>query len=122
MRAQRMSPKIPASVTPIASTTAMQPAGIASIAARVEIGLDHDAGVARSSRAGTKRSVNAGPTRRGWPGLSGRVPRIQTLRRPFFSSTVVIVAVVILRQRGGGRMRRVPCVKLPCAANGLADG
>ncbi len=94
MRAQRMSPKMPASVTPIASATAMQPAGIASMAERVEMGLDHDSGVARSSRAGTKRSVNALPTRRGWPALSGRVPRIQTLRRPFFSSSVVKVAVV----------------------------
>jgi hypothetical protein len=65
----------------------MQPAGIASIAARVEIGDDQDSGVARSSRAGTKRSVKAGPTMRGWPGRSGRVPRSQTLRRPFFSST-----------------------------------
>ena len=62
---------------------------------RAEIGLDHDAGVVRSSRAGTKRSVNAGPTSRGCPGLSGRVPRIQTLRGPFLSNTVVIVAVVI---------------------------
>jgi hypothetical protein len=42
MRAQRMSPKMPASVTPIASATAMQPSGIASIAARVEIGEDQD--------------------------------------------------------------------------------
>jgi len=37
--------------------------------------------------------VNARPTRRGWPGASGRVPRSQTLRSPFFSSTVVMVAV-----------------------------
>ena len=94
MRAQRMSPKMPASVMPIASTTAMQPGGIASIAERVEIGFDHEAGVARSSRAGTKRSVNAGPTMRGWPGDSGRVPRIHTLRRPFLSRIVVRVAVV----------------------------
>ena len=50
--------------SPIASTTAIAPAGIASIAARVEIGDAHDAGVARSSRAGTKRSVKARPTRR----------------------------------------------------------
>src|SRR5262249_21833704 len=96
MRAQRMSPKIPASVMPMASTTAMQPAGIASIAVRVEIGDDQDSGVARSSRAGTKRKVKAGPTRRGIPGFSGRAPRIQTFRRPFLSSTVVIVAVVIV--------------------------
>ncbi len=59
------------------------------------MGFDHDSGVARSSRAGTKRSVNAGPTRRGWPGFNGIVPRIQTFRSPFFSSSVVIVAVVI---------------------------
>ena len=84
---------MPASVTPIASTTATQPAGIASIAARVEIGDPQDAGVARSSRAGTKRSVNARPTTRGWPGFSGRVPRIQTLRRPFFKRNVVRGAV-----------------------------
>ena len=50
-------------------------------------------GVARSSRAGTKRSVNAGPTSRGSPGRSGLVPRIQMFRRPFLSRTVVIVAV-----------------------------
>ena len=56
---------MPASVTPMASTTAMQPAGMSSMAARVEIGDDQDSGVARSSRAGTKRSVNARPTRRG---------------------------------------------------------
>ena len=82
MRAHRMSPKMPASVTPIAPTTAMQPAGMASMAARVEIGQPQDAGVARSSRAGTKRSVNARPTSRGCPARSGRVPRSQTLRRP----------------------------------------
>ena len=85
---------MPASVTPIASTTAMQPAGMASIAARVEIGDAHDAGVARSSRAGTKRSVKARPTRRRGAACSGRARRIQTLRRPFLSSTVVSVAVV----------------------------
>ena len=85
---------MPASVMPMASTTAMQPAGMASIAVRVEIGDDQDSGVARSSRAGTKRSVKAGPTSRGMPGLSGRAPRIQTFRRPFLSRTVVMVAVV----------------------------
>ena len=69
---------------------------MASMAARVEIGAPQDAGVARSSRAGTKRSVKARPTRRGWPGASGFEPRIQTLRRPFLSSTVVSVAVVTL--------------------------
>src|SRR5580704_2269784 len=95
IRAQRMSPKIPASVMPMASTTAMQPGGMASMAARVETGELQDSGVARSSRTGTKRSVNAGPTKRFWPGRSGLVPRSQTLRRPFFSSTVVSVAVAM---------------------------
>jgi hypothetical protein len=66
---------------------------MASIAVRVEIGDDHDSGVARSSRAGTKRSVKAGPTNRFCPGTSGRVPRSQTFRNPFFKSTVVMVAV-----------------------------
>ena len=55
---------MPAVVTPIASATAMQPSGIASIAPRVEIGRAQLAGVARSSRTGTKRSVKAGPTTR----------------------------------------------------------
>src|SRR5712672_533172 len=67
---------------------------MASIAVRVEIGEDQDSGVAKSSRAGTKRSVKAGPTSRGCPGRSGRAPRIQTFRRPFLSRTVVMVAVV----------------------------
>src|SRR2546430_15587151 len=67
---------------------------MASIAVRVEIGEDQDSGVARSSRAGTKRSVKAGPTSRGCPGRNGRAPRIQTFRRPFLSRTVVMVAVV----------------------------
>ena len=93
MRAHRMSPKTPASCTPIASMTAITPSGMASMAARVEIGLPQDSGVARSSRAGTKRSVKAGPTRRGWPVRIGFAPRIQTFRSPFFSRTVVIVAV-----------------------------
>src|SRR6266851_4078205 len=66
---------------------------MASIAVRVEIGEDQDSGVARSSRAGTKRRVKAGPTSRGCPGRSGRDPRIQTFRRPFLSRTVVMVAV-----------------------------
>ena len=65
MRAHRMSPNTPASLMPIASITAITPSGIASMAARVEIGEAHEAGVARSSRAGTKRSVKARPTSRG---------------------------------------------------------
>src|SRR6201995_517039 len=93
MRAHKMSPKMPASLMPMASTTAIQPAGMASIAVRVEIGDDQDSGVARSSRAGTKRRVKAGPTSRFCPGRSGREPRIQTFRRPFLRRTVVMVAV-----------------------------
>src|SRR5690606_11247302 len=70
------------------------PSGMASIAARVEIGLAQAAGVARSSRAGTKRKVKAGPTTRGWSRCSGMAPRIHTFRSPFFSRMVVRVAVV----------------------------
>jgi len=55
---------MPASITLIASATAMQPSGMASMAVRVERGEDQLSGVAKSSRAGTKRSVKAGPTRR----------------------------------------------------------
>jgi hypothetical protein len=70
---------------------------MASIAARVEIiGGDHDSGVARSSRAGTKRRVTARPAVRGCPGLNGAVPLNQTFRKPFLSSTVVSVAVVMV--------------------------
>ena len=80
----------------MASTTATQPAGMSSMAARVERGDAQAAVVAMSSRAGTKRSVKARPTRRGWPGDKGWVPRIQTLRRPFLSRIVVMLAVVTL--------------------------
>ena len=77
----------------MASATTTLPAGMSSIAARVEIGEAQDAGVARSSRAGTKRNVNAGPTILAWPGFSGLVPRIQIFLSPFLSRTVVMVAV-----------------------------
>ena len=97
IRMVRMSPKMPADVMPMASATAMQPSGIASIAPRVEIGLAQLSGVARSSRAGTKRIVKAGPTSRWPPGTSGFGPAIQHFRMPFFSSMVVMVAVVISR-------------------------
>jgi hypothetical protein len=93
-----MSPKMPASATPIESTTAMQPAGIASIAARVEIGEPQLSGVARSSRAGTKRSVKARPTSRGCPGLIGRVPRIQHVAQALLQQD--------RRQRRGGHLRQ----------------
>jgi hypothetical protein len=72
----------------------MQPSGMASMAVLVEIGDDQDSGVARSSRAGTKRNVKAGPTSRFCPGRSGFAPRSQTFRKPFLSRTVVMVAVV----------------------------
>ena len=48
-----------------ASSAYFSDAQRASIAPRVEIGFDHDSGVARSSLAGTKRNVNALPTMRG---------------------------------------------------------
>ena len=89
---------MPASVMPSAPTTAMQPAGIASMAARVEIGEPHDAGVARSSRAGTKRSVKARPTSRGWPGA----------QRPRAAQPHVAQAVLEQHrgQRGGRHARQ----------------
>jgi hypothetical protein len=59
----------------------------------VEIGFAQLSGVARSSRAGTKRNVKAGPTMRSAP-RSGLGPLIQQRRIPFFSSTVVMVPVV----------------------------
>ena len=71
MRMHRMSPKMPAPVTPIASATTTQFSGMASIAPRVEIGFDQLSGVARSSRTGTKRNVKAGPTTR----LPGKAER-----------------------------------------------
>ncbi|MNI92101.1 hypothetical protein D3C73_1498550 [compost metagenome] len=72
----------------------MQPEGICSMAPRLDFGDDHDSGVARSSRAGTKRTVNARPTMRSMPCANGKAPRIQTLRSPFFNRIVVSVAVV----------------------------
>src|ERR1043165_9743730 len=43
IRITRMSPKMPAVVTPMASATAMQPSGMASIAARVDLAaLGHE--------------------------------------------------------------------------------
>src|SRR3954452_9175942 len=75
----------------------MHPAGISSMAARVDRGELQDAGVATSSRAGMNRIVKARPATRGWSGASGRVPVIQTFRRPFFKRTVVSVAVVTSR-------------------------
>src|ERR1700680_3175083 len=63
------------------------------MADRVDRGDDQDSGVARSSRIGMKRKVKTAPTTRGEPERSGRQPRSQTLRRPFFSKIVVMVAV-----------------------------
>jgi hypothetical protein len=97
IRAHRMSPKMPALGTPMASATAITPSGISSMAARVEIGLAQLSGVAKSSRTGTKRKVKAGPMMRSPLENSGFGPFIQQRRMPFFSSMVVIVAVVTLR-------------------------
>ena len=97
MRMHKMSPKMPAPVTPMASATTTQPSGMASIAERVEIGFDQLSGVARSSRTGTKRSVKAGPTTRLPEKPNGMAPAIQERRMPFFSSMVVMVPVVTLR-------------------------
>ena len=95
MRMHRMSPKMPAPVTPMASATTTQFSGMASMAERVEIGFDQLAGVARSSRTGTKRNVKAGPTTRLPEKPSGMAPAIQEWRMPFFSSMVVMVPVVM---------------------------
>ena len=89
---------MPAPGTPMASATTMTPSGMASMAPRVEIGFDQLSGVARSSRAGTKRSVKAGPISRSPPGTSGFGPFIQQRLMPFLSSMVVMVAVVTLRR------------------------
>src|SRR6187200_84490 len=94
MRMQRISPNMPAPVTPIASATTTQFSGMASMAPRVEIGFDQLSGVARSSRTGTKRSVKAGPTTRLPEKPNGIAPAIQDRRIPFFSSIVVMVPLV----------------------------
>src|SRR6476661_10077412 len=98
MRMHKMSPKIPAPVTPMASATTTQFCGMASMAPRVEIGFDQLSGVARSSRTGTKRSVKAGPATRLPEKPNGIAPAIQDRRMPFFSSIVVTVPVVTLRR------------------------
>ncbi len=97
MRMHKMSPKMPAPVTPMASATTTQFSGMASIAPRVEIGFDQLSGVARSSRTGTKRNVKAGPTTRLPEKPNGMAPAIQEWRMPFFRSMVVMVPVVTLR-------------------------
>src|SRR5262245_6990267 len=103
MRAHRISPKMPASVTPMASATTIAPSGIASMAARVDFGDAHDCGVAKSSRLGTKRSVKARPAMRRPAALArGFGPRIHTLRRPFLCRTVVMVAVEISAKAASG--------------------
>src|SRR5450631_2246370 len=96
MRMHKMSPKMPAPSTPMASATTTQFSGMASMALRVEIGFDQLSGVARSSRTGTKRSVKAGPTTRLPENPNGMAPAIQERRMPFFSSMVVMVPVVTL--------------------------
>src|SRR5215207_5324419 len=107
MRAHRMSPKMPASVTPNASAIAMQPSGISSMAPRVERGDDHDSGVARSSRIGTKRNVKARPTMRSSALKIGLGPCIHVRRMPFFSRMVVIVPVEVARRASAMVLSRV---------------
>ena len=51
----------------------------------------------RRRHTGTKRSVNAGPTRRAPSATSGFAPFIQQRRMLFFGGIVVMVAVVIAR-------------------------
>lgn len=114
---------MPASPTPMAAITAMQPAGMSSMAARVEIGEAQDAGVASSSRAGMKRSAKGRPTRRGWPARKGLVPGSRTLRRPFLSRLVVNVAVVTCDRMAmadafsGVRLIAAICYWLNCATD-----
>ena len=98
---------MPASVTPMASTTAMQPSGMSSMAARVERGEDQDSGVARSSRAGTNRRVKARPTSRSGALNMGTGPCIQQRRMPFLRSTVVSVAVDVARSASAMALSRV---------------
>ncbi len=57
MRMHRISPNMPAPVTPIASATTTQFSGMASMAPRVGIGFDQLSGVARSSRTGTRNGA-----------------------------------------------------------------
>src|SRR5262249_1947230 len=102
MRMHRMSPNIPALVTPMASATTTQFSGMASIAPRVEIGFDQLSGVARSSRTGTNRSVKAGPTTRFPEKPNGIAPAIHERRMPFFKSIVVMVPVVMFRSISTG--------------------
>ena len=98
---------MPASVTPSASATAITPSGMSSIAPRVERGDDQDLGVARSSRAGTKRSVKARPTSRSPAWNFGCGPRIQVRRTPFLRRMVWIVPVEVAAQRVGVDLSRV---------------
>src|SRR5260370_4851222 len=93
-----MSAKVPGVSTRMGAATAITPSGMASMAARVDIGLPQLSGVDRSSRAGTKRRVNGGPIKRGPPGTSGFGPCIQHRLMLFLSNMVVMVAVVTLRR------------------------
>src|SRR6476659_9870527 len=72
----------------------MTPSVMSAVTPRLEIGFDQLSGVARSSRTGTKRSVNAGPTTRFPEKPNGIAPAIQECRMPFFSNIVVMVPVV----------------------------
>ena len=104
MRMHKMSPKMPAPVTPMASATTTQASGMASMAARVEIGFDqfrrrqvlahrHEA-----QREGLAHHALAGKP-------SGMAPAIQERRMPFFNSMVVMVPVVMVLRASRTDMR-----------------
>src|SRR6266508_1394673 len=111
MRMVRISPKMPAEVTPMASATAMQPSGISSIAPRVEIGFAQLSGVARSSRTGTKRSVKAGPQPTGRTGAAAIAPIVPVRAVAEIAGVGVLdqqvdewVAADLMREREGRRL------------------
>jgi hypothetical protein len=87
--------------------------------AEVEVGLDQDSGVARSSRAGTKRRVKAGPTIR-CPAAEGPMPLDKTLLDALQAVTTATLTTVLLKKgirRPGGEARHRPAH--PAAADAL---
>src|SRR4029079_7351605 len=101
MRAHRMSPNTPASVTPMASITAMQPCGMASIAVREEIGDDQDSGSAATSHAGPERTVQEVTSLRHEAQREGGPdqPRLSRLQR--LGTAHPDVSQALLEQHGG---------------------
>ena len=93
MRAQRISPKMPASTTPDALATTRHPGGISSIATRVERGEDQASG-GREILARRNETQGEGRTDHAALPLTLR-PRAThpDVSEPLFNSSVVIVAV-----------------------------